>query len=185
MLSKSNIHPLSKFKFCPVCGSVHFDVNNNASKRCRGCGFTYYFNPRAATVAFIRNDRNELLVAVRAKEPAKGTLDLPGGFVDSFETGEEAVMREVLEETGLQVTSVRYLFSLPNIYPYSGMDIHTLDLFFECHISGLNNLKAMDDVADLRWIPLCELNPIQFGLNSIRKGIQIYLEKELNGSSFY
>ena len=97
------MHPLELFKYCPKCGSPHFEVNNEKSKRCADCGFVYYFNSSAATVAFILNDKNELLVCRRGKEPAKGTLDLSGGFIDMYETGEEGVAREVLEETGLQV----------------------------------------------------------------------------------
>ena len=94
-------HPLSKFKFCPICGSTHFEINNFKSKKCGSCGFTYYANPSSATVAFIMNEKDELLVVRRKNEPAKGTLDLPGGFVDMEETGEEGVMREVMEETDL------------------------------------------------------------------------------------
>lgn len=70
-----------------------------------------------------------MLVVRRAKDPAKGTLDLPGGFVDLHESAEEAVRREVKEETGLDVKSSRYLFSIPNIYLYSGFEVHTEDLF--------------------------------------------------------
>ena len=92
-------HPLSKFKFCPICGSTHFEINNFKSKKCGSCGFIYYANPSSATVAFIMNEKDELLVVRRKNEPAKGTLDLPGGFVDMEETGEEGVMREVMEET--------------------------------------------------------------------------------------
>ena len=65
------------------------------------CGFVYYFNSSAATAIFITNRVGELLVVRRAKEPAKGTFDLPGGFVDMYETAEEAIIREVKEETGL------------------------------------------------------------------------------------
>ena len=88
-------HPLSQFRYCPKCGSEHFEIHNEKSKQCKDCGFVYYFNSSAATVALILNGRNELLVCRRAKEPAKGTLDLPGGFIDMAETGEEGVAREV------------------------------------------------------------------------------------------
>ena len=86
------MHPLEKFKFCPVCGSANWTEHNFKSKACGDCGFVYYANPCAATAAFILNSRNEMLVARRAKEPAKGTLDLVGGFVDMGETIEEACL---------------------------------------------------------------------------------------------
>lgn len=75
------MHPLELFKYCPKCGSPHFEVNNEKSKRCADCGFVYYFNSSAATVAFILNDKNELLVCRRGKEPAKGTLTCPVGLL--------------------------------------------------------------------------------------------------------
>ena len=51
-------HPFSQFKYCPKCGSVHFEINNEKSKRCANCEFVYYFNPSAATVALIMNGTN-------------------------------------------------------------------------------------------------------------------------------
>ena len=164
-------HPLHLFKFCPRCGCDAFVENDFKSKHCNGCGFTYYFNPLAATVAIITNCRGEILVATRSKEPAKGTFDLPGGFCDSYETAEEGVAREVLEETGLKVTSAQYLFTIPNIYNYSGMELHTMDMFFKCEVNDCNALKADDDVADLRWIAIEELESKDFGLQSISKSI--------------
>lgn len=88
-------HVLDKFKFCPVCGSNHFEINNIKSKKCKDCGFSYYLNPSSATVALILNSKEELLAVRRKKDPAKGALDLPGGFVDMDETGEEGIAREV------------------------------------------------------------------------------------------
>lgn len=168
-------HPLSQFLYCPKCGSLHFEVNNEKSKKCADCGFVYYFNPSAATVAFILNEKQELLVCRRAKEPAKGTLDLPGGFIDMHETGEEGVTREVLEETGLKVIEASYLFSLPNIYVYCGFPVHTLDLFYLCTVESTNEISAMDDVEDTFFLPLSKIHPEDFGLNSIREGLKKFL----------
>lgn len=170
-------HPLSLFTRCPKCGSNHFEVNNEKSKRCGQCGFVYYFNPSAATVALIVNPQGELLVTRRAKEPAKDTLDLPGGFIDMYETAETGVAREVKEETGLDVTRARYLFSLPNLYEYSGFTVHTLDLFFRCEVDDVAGYRAMDDAAELYFIPIDRLNPDEFGLRSIREGLIRWLDE--------
>lgn len=168
-------HPLSLFRYCPKCGSEHFDIHNEKSKQCADCGFVYYFNPSSATVALILNENNELLVCRRAKDPAKGTLDLPGGFIDIDETGEEGVAREVLEETGLEVQEAAYQFTLPNIYVYSGFPVHTLDMFYLCKVKDTRHISAMDDAADAFFIPIAEINPEDFGLGSIRKGLRIFL----------
>ena len=169
-------HPLSLFKYCPKCGSPHFEIHNFKSKHCADCGFTYYFNSSASTVALITNERGELLVCRRAKDPAKGTLDLPGGFIDMFETGEEGVAREVKEETGLDVTRAEYLFSLPNLYLYSGFQVHTLDMFFRCTVADASQFQAMDDAADLFFLPYADIRPDEFGLQSVRKGLVRFLE---------
>ena len=168
-------HPLSQFKYCPKCGSEHFEIHNEKSKQCADCGFTYYFNPSSATVALILNEKNELLVCRRAKAPAKGTLDLPGGFIDMNETGEEGVAREVAEETVLKVEKATYLFTLPNIYVYSGFPVHTLDMFFLCRVKDTTHITAMDDAAAAFFIPLTAIHPEDFGLGSIRKGLGMFI----------
>ena len=132
-------HPFSQFKYCPKCGSVHFEINNEKSKRCADCEFVYYFNPSAATVALIMNERNELLVCRRAK--------------------------------------AEYLFSLPNIYVYSGFTVHTLDLFFRCTVTDTLHYQAMDDAADVFFLPLKDIHTEDFGLSSIRKGVGIFLKE--------
>lgn len=170
-------HPLSQFKFCPKCGSSKFEVNDEKSKRCGSCGFVYYFNPSSATVALIINEKEELLVCRRAKEPAKGTLDLPGGFLDMYETGEEGVAREVMEEVGLKITEANYVFSVPNIYVYSGFPVHTLDMFFMCKVEKIDHFSAMDDVSESFFMPLSKINPEEFGLDSIKKGLTRFLQE--------
>ena len=168
-------HPFHQFVYCPKCGSDAFVEHNDKAKHCNQCGFTYYFNPSAATVALIVNEKNELLVCRRAKEPAKGTLDLPGGFLDMDETGEEGVIREVKEETGMEVLQAEYLFSIPNRYLYSDFEVHTLDLFYRCRVKHFDGLQANDDVTETFFLPLDRVNPDEFGLNSIRKGVIRFL----------
>lgn len=171
-------HPLSLFKYCPKCGSPHFEIRNMNAKQCADCGFVYYFNPSSATVALIVNECDELLVCRRGKEPKKGTLDLPGGFLSMYETGEEGVAREVKEETGLIVEQAQYLFSFPNLYPYKGFDVHTLDMFFLCRVTDTIHISAMDDVSDAFFIPLSKIHIEEFGLTSVRKGLTEFLSRE-------
>ena len=148
------------------------------------CGFTYYFNPSSAVVAIIKNSDGDILVTTRAHEPAKGSYDLPGGFVDSYETAEECIAREIKEECNLDVESVEYLFSLPNIYTYSNFDVHTLDMFFECTVKNFESLQADDDVASLQFISAEEIDFSKFGLTSIRKDREIFI-KRLKKELFY
>jgi len=173
-------HPLDLFAHCPRCGAEGFAEANAKAKRCTCCGFTYYANPYAATAAFIvrhsPGGERQLLVATRGKDPAKGTSDLPGGFCDMDETAEQGMAREVEEETGCRPTRMEYLFSLPNIYAYSGMQIHTMDLFFLCQLSADAQPRPADDVAELRWVPLREVRPEQFGLRSVSQAVRRFLE---------
>lgn len=176
ILTIDMVHPLHLFKYCPKCGSHEFVVNNEKSKKCQQCGFAYYFNPSAAAVAIIENGVGDILVARRAKEPAKGTLDLPGGFADLHETIEQAVVREVMEETGLTVKRYEYLFSIPNIYTYSTLEVHTMDMFFKCYVDDTSTIKPQDDVSELFFMNINDINPSDFGMQSVQQGLEILLK---------
>ena len=143
------------FQFCPKCGSKHFNKNNEKSRKCDNCGFVYYMNPSSATAAFIINEKGELLVCRRGKEP-------------------EGIIREIKEETGLEIQECRYLFSVPNIYRYSGLDIPTLDMFYECKVPDGVEPKAADDAAECFWISPTDVHPELFGLRSIRHALNLY-----------
>lgn len=169
------MHLLYKFRYCPSCGSPRFEENDSRSKRCADCGFTYYHNASAATAAFIINGRGELLVARRARDPEKGTLDIPGGFVDPGESITDGMLREIKEETGGDGEIVRFLFSIPNQYEYSGFMVHTSDAFFEARLSDDNAIKASDDCSELMWTALKDVRPELFGLRSVRQAVERYL----------
>jgi len=143
-------------------------------------------NAAAATVALIQDREGRLLVGRRAREPARGTLDLPGGFCDIGETLEEGLAREVKEETNLDVSSARLLFTLPNKYPYSGLVVHTVDSFFICDVRGdAHQAKPADDVEELLWLPLNRIDPKDFGLMSIRQGVERFLEMKQKLVTFH
>jgi len=170
-------HILDKFQFCPVCGSPHFEINNIKSKKCKDCGFSYYLNASSATVALIVNNNNELLVVRRKNDPGKDMLDLPGGFIDMDETGEEGMAREIKEETGLDATEVTYQFSYPNTYLYSGFLVHTLDMFFKVKVKSLSHIEAMDDAAAYYWIPISEINIDKFAFDSVKNGLRKFIQQ--------
>jgi len=165
-------HILSYFEYCPHCGSRDFREHDAFSKRCGACGFTLYHNASAAVAALVVNARGELLVCRRALEPKRGMLDLPGGFVEPRETAENALRREMREETGAAVENVEFCCSFPNVYEYSGYEVHTIDLFFRAEIPDETALFASDDAAELFWLPLAEVNPDDFAFASAREALR-------------
>ena len=174
------MHPLEIFKFCPRCGSEKFVESSASSKKCAQCGFEFYKSPAPGVAALVFNDGGEMLVLRRAKEPAAGSWDLPGGFVEIGETAEEAVVREVKEETGLDVAVEKYLFSLPNQYIYSGMEVAPLDLFFCCRIKNDDPICLdKSENSALSFVAPQDLKVEDFGLPSIRKGLSKILHKNI------
>ena len=113
-----------------------------------------------------------VLLIERGIEPFKGRWAFPGGFLKMDETALQGAKRELKEETGADVTPLRWLFSLPNSYRYSGIDIPTVDSFFLCRLTSPQQLQAGDDVDRLFWMPLKELKAQEFGLPSISRSIE-------------
>lgn len=121
---------------------------------CKHCGFTYYNNPAPTAGVFIKKN-DQVLMAIRGEEPFKGRLDTIGGFVDAGENLEQAAIREVKEETGLDVKLLTLLGSYPDVY---GDGIPILGFVFVGEITGNEaNMQPMDDVSELKWYKISEL----------------------------
>lgn len=153
-------HP-NDYKYCPYEGQ-RLTVDNLAAQvrpSCSKCGFVDYQNPKAC-VAILIAQGGRLLLAQRGIEPAKGQWDIPGGFVDSGESAEEAAVREALEEMTLTVRVAEYLGSVPDLY--GPRQTPTLNLCFLVEILA-GEPKAKSDVASLEWFPLDALpGPMAF-----------------------
>lgn len=171
----SRRHPADAFQFCPQCAAGELEIApQGRCSRCRACGFRFFFNCAAATAAFVFH-RHQLILAVRARDPQKGALDLPGGFLDFDETVEEGLKREVFEELGIETVDYRYLTSAPNDYLYEGVLYKTADLYFVCHAPDIGTIRASDDVADFRLIAPRDVDPASLAFESSRRALRILL----------
>ncbi|MFI5933603.1 NUDIX domain-containing protein [Actinoplanes sp. NPDC051494] len=89
-----------RYAHCTFCGA-RFTPDQAWPRRCGACGETSYLNPKPVAVA-LQPIGAGLLVIRRAVPPATGLLALPGGYIDMAETWQQAVCRELREETGIK-----------------------------------------------------------------------------------
>ncbi len=98
-----------EWTYCPRCASGLLDRaagdSDELRPTCPACGYTAYNNPAPAVGAVILNADGEVLLVRRKFEPNKGGWSLPAGFMEFGERQVDALAREVLEETGLTMTS--------------------------------------------------------------------------------
>ncbi|MBI5031980.1 MAG: NUDIX domain-containing protein [Chloroflexi bacterium] len=135
-----------------------------APQMCPSCGRTQYHNSRPCAGALIVKQNHVLLVR-RAVEPAKKLWDLPGGFLEPGEHPLEGMLREVKEETGLDVRVIGLLGVYMDRYQFKGEDFFTLNHYYIVEPSG-GTLRADDDVDAFEWFDLDHLpddNAIAFG----------------------
>ena len=173
---KPTKHPLDKFKFCPACGSDKFKIDTFKSKKCENCNFNYFYNSAGAVPVIIKDKEDNYLFTKRKFDPLKGTLDLPGGFIDFGETAENCAVREVKEETGIEIEekNLRYLFSVPNYYNFSNFVITSIDIYFEACVDSFKKGIANDDVQELVILKKDEIDLSKIGFEGIRKGVKKY-----------
>jgi ADP-ribose pyrophosphatase YjhB (NUDIX family) len=163
------------FDCCPSCGSRDIVFDDMKEFSCRDCSYTYYHNVAAAVGAILEHDKKIVLIR-RGKEPAKGKLDLPGGFVDPKETAEEAVKREIKEELKISVGTLKYLGSYPNIYTYKGVPYNTCDLFFYCKIDALPVSFDRTEIEELVVINPSDIRDDEIAFESTRAYLRLFRE---------
>lgn len=124
--------------------------------------------------AFLADETGRILLIRRAKDPGKGKLGPPGGFVDVNETAEIAVRREVKEEVNLDILGLRYLASFPNEYLSHGRIWPVLDLFFTARVRAWSELAALDEVESYVLRDPAGVSPAELAFPSMVAGLQAY-----------
>ncbi len=124
-------------------------------------------------VAAIIVKKGKVLLTMRGNEPSKGKWGIPGGVVELGETMEEAVVREVREETGVDCRPVKRLTVFDSIRkdPDGRVHWHYILHEFLCEYIG-GELLAGDDAGEAKWVPLNDLASVDI-MDSTKK----FLEK--------
>ena len=106
--------------FCPKCGSATTPGNGGSVRRCDVDGSEHYPRTDPAMIVLVK-DRTDRILLGRQKVWPENRFSNFAGFVDSGESFEHCVAREVMEEVGLSVTEITYLGSQPWPFPSSIM----------------------------------------------------------------
>ncbi|MDD2903626.1 MAG: NUDIX hydrolase [Syntrophales bacterium] len=159
------------YRYCPQCGG---ELEERLLKPgepprlvCQACGFVFYIDPKLAVIGLVPLNGGLVLVR-RAIDPGYGLWVVPGGFVDVGETLEQAVVRETLEETRLQVEVVRLL----NIYSYE-QSRTVVAAYITRHLAG--ELTAGDETLEARVFGPAEIPWMEIPFNSTKDAITDYL----------
>lgn len=158
------------FTYCPRCKSEDLEYDRLKEYHCRACDYTYFHNPAPAVAGIIFHNKKLLLIR-RAKNPGKGKVDLPGGFIDPGESSEDAIKREILEELGVQVRTLRYFASFPNIYEYKGIVYSTCDFVFELTIEKFPEKWCKDEIQDILLVAPGSVPDFEFAFESIKTAV--------------
>ena len=147
------------WNYCPICGDALVTAWDGESDRphCATCRRFYYRNPVPASACFVSRD-GELLLTRRGVEPCKGEWGLPGGYVEVGETTEEAALRELAEETGLQADAARLIGASTQPSRQSGAVTILGYVIDKWHGTPL----ADSDVTEVRFFARNERPPLAF-----------------------
>lgn len=132
-------------RFCGACGAPTRAKADTPVRVCRneGCAREHY--PRVSPVVIVAVERGAQILLGRSAHFPPGMYSALAGFVDVGESAEDAVHREVFEETGLRVRSLRYFSSQPWPFP------HSLMLGYRADYDSGDIVRAVDELEDVRF----------------------------------
>jgi NAD+ diphosphatase len=157
------------YRHCPHCTAELKQELRSAA--CEKCGYAFYLNPAPCVTVVIEHE-DKILLGKRAVEPKAGLWNFIGGFVDIDETAEQAVHREVREETGIAVEIVAQLGeTMPDTYD----DFSFPTLTFIYLVKPLElSVKPHDDVAELVWAKPTDIDLTTVAFDNDKAALQRY-----------
>lgn len=166
-----------RYRFCIYCGGevARKYVAHDGKERevCNSCGRVLYYSSKPCVGALIvKGDR--ILLVKRMVQPYKGYWDIPGGFLEAGEHPEDGLVREVREETGLQVKPIEILGIFMDKYGPEADD--TLNIHYVVEIIG-GEEQVGSDAAELRWFNKNNL-PKKIAFRNGREALAIWRNRD-------
>lgn len=144
-----------KYQYCPSCRSALILVERGGKQRLscpqNECGFVHWANPVPVVAAIVERDQH--VVLVRSLGWPDSWYGLVAGFLETGETPEEAVLREVTEEIGIEAE----MRQLVGVYPFETMN----QLIFVYHLAAERGEIRLceDELADYKLVPIERVKP--------------------------
>lgn len=172
-ISDSASEQTGDFNFCPRCTYKleKRQLDGRSRLQCPNCDYIYYHNPVPAVGAIVTGD-SKILMVKRKFNPKAGFWSLPAGFIEYEESPVACVVREVKEETGLDIAIDR-LFNV-----YAAQDdprSHVVLIIYLAHIAG-GALQPGDDAVDARFFAPNELPP-NIAFSAHRRALTEFLKR--------
>ena len=141
--AKSQIYWHSSHRYCSKCGSLSMPQKGGIVRTCQSCEMQHFPRTDPVVIMLVYKDQHCLLGQNRRR--ANGFYSALAGFMDHAESIEEAVRREVKEESGVDIKSVLYHSSQPWPYPHS--------LMIGCLAEAKDTQISIDEeeLSDVRW----------------------------------
>ena len=145
---------LHGWRYCPRCAH-DLDVGPGRVS-CPACGFVGWANSAPCACALVEDEGGKLLLGRRAVDPYRGYWDTPGGYLEEHEHPLDALRRELLEETGLEIEPIAFLGVWMDWYGDDPGAASTLNMFWRARFVR-GEPHASDDMAELAWFAPDEL----------------------------
>ena len=130
-------------QYCGVCATATLRAQHERSRKCPACGHTAYPRISPAMMCLVTRG-HEILLARNVNFPA-GRYSALAGFLEAGESIEEAVVREVQEEVGIQVAQPKYFASQSWPFP------HSLMIAFTAEYAGGELTPNGHEIAEAKW----------------------------------